>query len=109
MPAIPGSTNTSLAQRLHAHARNNWLQRSGVTVRYRGPFAYVDGEPADGEILPLMRLRYSGPTTRWGFAIYLASNTTTPTQPYPTGILTAGSPQDALDCACNLHITPIDL
>jgi hypothetical protein len=49
MPAIPESTRTSLAQRLHAHARANWPQLATVHVRYRGQFAYVDGELTDGE------------------------------------------------------------
>ena len=66
MPAIPESTKTSLAQRLRAHARAHWPQLSSVTARYRGPFAYLDGQLPDGEILPLMRLRYGGSAARWG-------------------------------------------
>lgn len=104
MPAIPASTKTSLAQRLRAHARDTWPQLSGVAVRYRGPYAYIDGELPDGEILPLMRLRYGGSATRWGFAIYLASSNGYQDSALPTGAF-AGSPQAALDCACSLYMT----
>ncbi len=108
VPAIPESTKTSLAQRLGAHARDTWPQLSGVKVRYRGPFAYVDGELANGEIVPLMRLRYGGSSTRWGFAIYLAGNDGYRDAVLPSGAF-AGSPQDALDCACDLHLAHTDL
>ncbi len=104
MPAIPESTKTSLAQRLSAHARDHWPQLCSVTVRYRGTFAYIDGELTDGETLPLMRLRYGGSAVRWGFAIYLASSNGYNDSILPTGTF-AGSPQDALDCACDLHLT----
>jgi hypothetical protein len=108
MPVIPESTKASLAQRLRAHARTNWPQLSSVRVRYRGPFAYIDGELPHGEILPLMRLRYGGSAARWGFAIYLASSNNYQDSILPTGTFT-GSPQDALDCACDLYLTRSDL
>ena len=63
MPVIPESTKTSLAQRLRAHAKASWPQLAQVHVRYRGQFAYVAGELADGEKIPLMRLRYGGSPT----------------------------------------------
>lgn len=108
VPAIPESTKTSLAQRLRAHARANWPQLSSVHLRYRGPFAYIDAELPDGEILPLMRLRYGGSAARWGFAIYLASSHGYKDSALPTGTF-AGSPQDALDCACDLYLPPPNL
>lgn len=108
VPAIPESTKTSLAQRLRAHARDHWPQLSSVHVRYRGPFAYVDGQLPDGEILPLMRLRYGGSAARWGFAVYLASSNGYEDSILPTGLF-AGSPHDALDCACDLYMTRSDL
>ncbi len=104
VPAIPESTKTSLAQRLRAHARDTWPQLSDVTVRYRGPFAYIDGQLPNSEILPLMRLRYGGSAARWGFAIYLASSNSYQHSALPTGTF-AGRPQDALDCACDLYLT----
>jgi hypothetical protein len=53
MPAIPASTKTSLAQRLRQHARDHWPQLAGLRVRYHGQFAYIEGELADGDRLPL--------------------------------------------------------
>ncbi|TWD75073.1 hypothetical protein FB561_6509 [Kribbella amoyensis] len=56
MATPPQSTKTSLGQRLRARARERWPALTGVNVRYRGPFAYVDGQLADGTTLPLCRL-----------------------------------------------------
>jgi hypothetical protein len=75
-----------------------------VHVRYRGQFAYVDGELPGGEIMPLMRLRYGGSASTWGFAVYLASKDGYEDSILPTGMF-AGSPQEALDCACGLYVT----
>ena len=102
MPAIPESTKTSLAQRLRAHARQNWPQLAAVEVRYRGQFAYIEGELTDGERLPLMRLRYGGSAHRWGTAIYVAS-----TNSYEDQIWFTGSTEEALDLVCDIHVAPI--
>jgi hypothetical protein len=72
-PTIPESTKTSLGQRLRQRQRQRWPGLAGVDVRFRGRFAYVDGELHTGEVLPLCRLRYSGSASLWGFAVYLAS------------------------------------
>jgi hypothetical protein len=104
VPSIPESTKASLAQRLRAHAHATWPQLSNVHVRYHGPFAYINGQLPDGQTLPLMRLRYGGSATRWGFAIYSATNNDYQNSILPPGTF-AGSPQDALDCACNLYLT----
>jgi hypothetical protein len=85
-PAVPTS---SLRQRLNAPARAN--------------FAYVDGRTADGEVLPLCRLRYGGSASRWGFAIYRAGHEDYEDSVLPSGF-TAGEPEDALDCACGLYL-----
>jgi len=103
MPAIPDSTKTSLAQRLRQHARQHWPQLTGLHVRYHGQFAYVEGELADGQRLPLIRLRYGNSASIWGFGLYLASSGKYENQILPTG-LPIGSPQDALDCACGLYL-----
>ena len=71
MATPPESTKVSLGQRLRAHARQRWPALAAVTVRHHGAFAYVDGELADGTVLPLCRLRYNGYANRWGFAIWL--------------------------------------
>ena len=87
MAKPPESTKTSLRQRLTAHARDRWPQLTDVLVRYRGAFAYVDGQLPDGTTLPLCRLRYGGSAHTWGFAIYRASH-----EDYEPSILPTGYP-----------------
>ncbi|MEO3748759.1 hypothetical protein [Plantactinospora sp. B5E13] len=99
----PESTRTSLRQRLSAHARTHWPDLTAVAVRYRGVFAYIDGQLTDGTTLPLCRLRYCGSASRWGFAIYLASRGSYQDSVLPSG-LHAGDPEEALDCACGLYL-----
>jgi len=100
---IPESTKTSLHQRLMQRKRERWSQLADVHVRFRGRFAYVDGELASGEALPLCRLRYNGSASLWGFATYLASRDGYEDSVLPSG-LPIGSPQEALDCACGLYL-----
>lgn len=66
-------------------------------VRYRGQFAYVDGELTNGERQPLMRLRYGGSAHRWGTAIYIASKDS-----YEDQIWFSGSTEEAFDLVCDL-------
>ena len=103
MPTPPESTKISLGQRLRERARERWPALATVNVRYRGGFAYVTGELADGTALPLCRLRYGGYANQWGFAIYLASK-----DGYEDSILPSGYPvgtaEEALDCACGLYL-----
>ena len=68
-------------------------------VRYRGQFAYVAGELADGEQMPLMRLRYGGSAHRWGTAIYVASKDS-----YEDQIWFSGSIEEIFDLVCDLHV-----
>lgn len=75
-----------------------------MQVRFRTNFAYVDGRLPDGEIIKLCRLRYAGSATTWGFAIYRASHDDYEDSFLPHGLI-AGSPQDALDCACSLYVS----
>ena len=103
MAAPPASTKTSLQQRLSSHARTHWPQLAGVRVRFRGAFAYLQGELFDGDTLPLMRLRYGGSAARWGFAMYLASKGGYEDAVLPTGAF-AGLPEDALDCGAGLYL-----
>jgi hypothetical protein len=108
MATPPPSTKTSLGQRLNLHARAHWPQLAQVEVRFRGAFAYIDGHLNTNEVLPLCRLRYAGSASRWGFAIYRASHNDYQDNVLPSGF-TAGSPEEALDCACRLylnHTTP---
>jgi len=103
MASPPESTKTSLQQRLSAHARQRWPQLAGLDVRFRANFAYVTARLPEGDTLPLMRLRYGGSAARWGFAIYLASSNGYQDSALPTGAF-AGTPEDALDCACGLYL-----
>jgi hypothetical protein len=103
MAKPPEPTKTSLRQRLTAHAHQRWPQLADVAVRYRGAFAYVDGQLPDGTTLPLCRLRYSGTAHTWGFAIYRASHDDYQDSILPSGY-PAGTPQEALDCACGLYL-----
>jgi hypothetical protein len=66
-----------------------------IQVRFRTPFAYVDGCLPNGEVLPLCRLRYAGSATFWGFAVYLASGDRYEDSVLPNGAFEA-TPQDAL-------------
>jgi hypothetical protein len=103
MPTPPASTKSSLTQRLTARARTRWPALTGVRVRFRAGFAYVDGELADGDLLKLCRLRYGGSASSWGFAIYRASHDDYQDSILPIGTL-AGTPEEALDCACGLYL-----
>jgi hypothetical protein len=103
MAVPPESTKTSLRQRLLARARERWPQLDDLTVRHHGAFAYVAGRLPDGTPMPLFRLRYGGSATTWGFAIYRASHDDYEDSILPSGYH-AGTPQEALDCACGLYL-----
>ena len=74
MARPPEPAKTSLRRRLAARASERWPQLSCITVRWHGEFAYVAGQLPGGTTLPLLRLRYAGSATTWGFAIYRASH-----------------------------------
>jgi len=104
MPATPESAKTSLDQRLRDHAATRWPQLSGLRVRHKGGFAYIHGELGAGEVIPLMRLRYTGSAAHWGVALHLASTGKYENTILPAGGF-AGTPEEALDCACGLYLT----
>ena len=103
MAKIPESTQSSLHQRLSAHARERWPDLADIRLRFRAGFAYVDGVLADGETLRLCRLRYAGYANQWGFAIYRASHDDYENSFLPTGSM-GGTAEDALDTACGLYL-----
>ena len=103
MPAIPESTRSSITVRLLDHAEKNWPQLAKVRARYHGSFAYITGVLRDGEQIPLFRLRYGGSAHSFGFAIYSAARGSYDDAVLPTG-LHAGTPQEALDTACTVHL-----
>lgn len=104
MPTPSEHTRLSLEGRLVEHARTAWPQLEQLHVRHRGAFAYVEAELADGERVKLTRLRYTGAVGKWGFALHYASSDRYEDSLLPTGSPT-GTPADALDCACRLHLT----
>ena len=60
MATVPQSAKDSLERRLAAHARTSRPEVARLCFRYRGAFAWIDAELPDGEIVPLIRLRYLG-------------------------------------------------
>ncbi len=103
IPAIPASTKSSITLRLLDHAETHWPQLKRVEVTYRGAFAYISGILADGEQIPLCRLRYGGSAHSFGFAIYSAARDRYQDSVLRTGF-PAGTPQEALDTACTIHL-----
>ena len=103
MPAIPESTRSSIIVRLLDHAEKNWPQLAKVRARYHGGFAYITGVLRDGEQIPLFRLRYGGSAHSFGFAIYSPAHDRYDDAILLTGLPT-GSPQEALDTACTVHL-----
>ncbi len=69
-------------------------------MRFRGDYADADG---DGDVWPLCRLRYTGTTDRWGFAIHLASRDGYEDFLLPNG-QPVGTPEEAIDCACGRYL-----
>ena len=104
MAAIPESTRNSITLRLLDHAERHWPQLTRVQVTYRGAFGYVTGVLRDGQRIPLCRLRYGGSAHSFGFAIYSAAHDRYQDAVLRTG-LPAGTPQEALDTACTVHLT----
>jgi len=101
---IPESTQSSLRQRLVKRQRERWPQLADVRVRFRPPFAYVDGVLPNGDVLPVCRLRYGGYASLWGFAIFTGSGSRYEDSVLPSG-MPVGEPQEALDCACGLYLS----
>ena len=104
MATPPESTKTGLTQRLRAYAADIRPDHQ-IKSRFRGQFAYIDAVDPDGDTIALCRLRYAGSASMWGFAFYRASHDDYQNSFLPTG-QTAGTPEDALDCAAGLYLTP---
>jgi hypothetical protein len=110
MSAVPTPSEHSRLQLelyLNMRAKAAWPQLAGLRVRHRGQYAYVDGELADGQSVKLMRLRYHGTADRWGFALHDPASDRYQDALLPTGS-GSGTPEDALDTACHLHLTAFD-
>ncbi len=107
MASTPQTTKGELEHRLATHVKTRWPQVAALRVRHRAAFAWVEAELPDGELVPLIRLRYLGSADDWGFGLYLASSGKYEDQILPTGSFT-GTPEQALDCACELYLTAPD-
>ncbi|MFJ4876563.1 AAA family ATPase [Streptomyces sp. NPDC088745] len=99
----PESMQHHLRQRLNRHARERWPHVDAITVRFHTGYAYVAAQLPSGQNLPLCRLRFTGVLHTWGFALYSASNDSYRDTILPSG-LSAGSPEEALDCAGALYL-----
>jgi hypothetical protein len=107
MPTIPESTKSSITLRLLTHAEAHWPQLATLEVTYRGSFAYLTGILGNGDRIRLCRLRYGGSAHSLGFAIYSATHEGYHEAALLSGF-TTGSPQDALDTACTIHLANTD-
>ncbi len=107
MPVIPESTRGTIEVRLAAHAKDSWPQLKTIQARYRGSFAWITGLLPDGEQIPLCRLRYGGSAHSFGFAIYSAARDRYQDASLITGS-PVGTPQEALDTACTIHLAGLD-
>ncbi|WP_018784523.1 hypothetical protein [Micromonospora sp. CNB394] len=96
------AVKTALGRRLQTHRTARWPQLTGLKVRFRGEYAYIDAD-ADGDVWPLCRLRYTGNHDQWGFAIHLASRDSYEDSVLPSG-QPVGTPEEAIDCACGLYL-----
>jgi len=103
MPKPPDSTKSSLEHRLSAYARERWPNIE-LAVRHRAGFAYADAHLPDGEVLPLLRLRYGGSATHWGVALYHPN-----TGKYEDQIWFTGTPVEALDFAGSILLIAADV
>jgi hypothetical protein len=106
MAAIPQSAHNSITVRLLDHTEAHWPQLTRVKVTYRGAFGHVTGVLRNGENIALCRLRYGGSAHSFGFAIYSAAHDRNQDAVLRTG-LPAGTPQEALDTACTVHLAGI--
>jgi hypothetical protein len=96
------SVKITLSHRLEKHRAARWPQLTGLRVRFRGEYAYIDADE-DGDIWPLCRLRYTGTADQWAFAIHLASRDGYEDSVLPSG-QPIGTPEEAIDCACGLYL-----
>jgi hypothetical protein len=102
MTRPPDLVKTALRQRLDTHQHARWPQLTGLQLRFRGDYAYINADE-DGDVWPLCRLQYTGTIEAWGFAIHLASRDGYEDSVLPDGQPT-GTPEQALDCALGLYL-----
>jgi hypothetical protein len=113
MPMPSRRLKDDLADDLDHHASIHWPQLGEVRVRWRGGYAYLTGHldtdnDTDEPAIPLCRLGYLGIDDEWEFALYHPATHTYIDTALPDGSFT-GTPQDALDCACQTHLADIPI
>ncbi|MET9933712.1 MULTISPECIES: AAA family ATPase [unclassified Streptomyces] len=99
----PEPMQCHLRQCLNRHARACRPRVKAIMVRFRAGLAYVAAELPGETSLPLCRLCFTGAPHTWGFALYRAGPDSYRESVLPSG-LSAGSPEEALDCAGALHL-----
>ena len=103
MPTPPG-----LDQIVAATASLRSCSRALAEHRTRRPapagFAYADAHLLNGEVLPLLRLRYGGSANHWGVALYRPS-----TGKYEDQVWFSGTPVEALDFAGGVLLIAADI
>lgn len=80
MPRFPEWTRVDTEVRIIRHVTQYWPALDGVTVRFRGGFAYLEARLRDGEVRPLCRLRYDGSETDSASHSGVPATTTTRTR-----------------------------
>jgi hypothetical protein len=106
VPVPSKRVKDDLAADLDHHASIAWPRLEEVTVRWRGGFGYVTAYISEDEGVPLCRLGYLGFDDTWQFAVYDPATDSYRDTVLPDG-QPAGSPQEALDCACRIHLADI--
>jgi hypothetical protein len=102
MPIPPRPLKELVEGTLDHYASQAWPQLEEVTIRWRGSYGYLTGHLPD-EDLPLARIEYLGDPQQWAFALRQPDNDDYAETVLPSGQWT-GTPQEALDCACAVHL-----
>lgn len=104
MPRFPEWTRIDLEVRITRHVREHWPRLEGITVRFRGGFAYLDARLPHGEVQPLCHLPYDGSETEFGFALWRPSHNDYEDTILPGGDCTTTA-ETAFDTAASFYLT----
>ena len=102
MDLIPERARSALTWRLSKNANRHWPTLDRIQTNFRGRYCYVDGIVA-GELLKLCRLRYTGRSDAWVFALWQPGSNTYLDANLDYG-LPQGPPENALDTACERRL-----
>jgi hypothetical protein len=105
MPIPSRALKDHIEGSLDHYASQAWPQLEEVTIRWRGSYGYLVAHLPDDD-LPLARLEYLGDPQQWGFALYQPSTENYQETVLPSGLRT-GTPNEALDCACTVHLAEL--